>query len=127
MEKLKNGYLPIFFLKLLLQTLLGQRSSSAGSKGRCQVPRFLVSGSRFRVPGVQLPGVRCQVPGVRCRVRRFKRKVQTYFTSQRKLQTYRHIFHYPNFLYGNVKIVYSYSKIKARFRKIKKKSQLSAM
>ena len=76
------------------------------------VGRFLVSGARYagswcQVPGVQLPGVRCQVPGVRCRVRRFKRKVQTYFTSQRKLQTYRHIFHYANFLYGNVKIVYS--------------------
>ena len=49
----------------------------AGSKRRCQVPRFHVSGARFKVagPSFQVPGLRCQgsvarlhVPRSRCQV-----------------------------------------------------------
>ena len=40
----------------------------AGSKGRCQVRRFQMSGVRCQVPGVQVRGVRCQVSGVKCQV-----------------------------------------------------------
>ena len=45
-------------------------SITAGSKRRCQVHRFQVSGVRCEVPGVtgQVPGVRCQVPNARLQV-----------------------------------------------------------
>ena len=91
----------------------------AGS--RCQVPgvRFQVSGisclmpgSRCQVPGsmCHTPGIRDQISGIRSLVKMSKTltlkmfyvltKITNLFSSQRKLKTYKQIFHHANVFFS---------------------------
>ena len=104
---------------------------------RYQVPgsRLQGSGDRYQVPEARKPGTMCQVLGIKCHVKILKTftlktfyvltKLQTYFTSQRKLETYKH--HDNIFFIQWTKLFIANSKMKALFWKMKKKTQVSPM
>ena len=104
-----------------------------GSKCRCQVRRFQLSGTRFQVSGAQVPGARDQLSDARLQVSgasfhvphsryqgsdlrdqvscqnvenldiknvlRFNKSYKL-FSSQRKLKTYKQIFHHTNVFFS---------------------------
>ena len=92
---------------------------AADSKGRCQVCRFWVSGSRcqvsgaslpvlcasFQVPGTRQPGTMCQVLWIRCYVKMTKtfilktvytlaESANLFYVSTEITDTCRHVFHH---------------------------------